>query len=187
MFEIIRSDIKRFQRHPHDNLTGELCFFVFTFGLHAVVVYRFGRWLLSLAGYPIYWLFLVLLFQIYMILSIVIRVFYDIHLDLSSDIGPGFYIGHFGGIRVGKCHIGSNCSIQQEVKLLPKEGGGLGPQIGSHVWIGAHAQIKGNVRIGDGATIGAGAFVTECVKANNLVLGNPARILGTNYDNSQIL
>ena len=186
MFEFIRVDLKRFHRLPYDNLTGRFCFFIFTYGLHAVVVYRFGRWLISLINYPLYWLFLLPLFPIYFILSIVIRIFYDIQLDLSSDIGPGFYIGHFGGIRVVKCQIGSHCSIQQEVKLQSTEKGALGPQVGSHVWIGAHAQVKGNVRIGDGATIGAGAFVVEDVKANNLVLGNPARILGS-YDNSQIL
>jgi len=47
--------------------------------------------------------------------------------------------------------------------------------------------IQGDITIGDGATIGAGAYVKEDVLPNSLVLGNPARVIQRDYDNSNFL
>ena len=47
--------------------------------------------------------------------------------------------------------------------------------------------ITGNVSIGDGATIGAGAHVSGDVPARALLMGNPARMMSRDYDNSAIL
>jgi acetyltransferase-like isoleucine patch superfamily enzyme len=46
------------------------------------------------------------------------------------------------------------------------------------VSIGAGAVILPGVRIGRGALVGAGAVVTKDVKANAIVVGNPAREIG---------
>ena len=157
------------------------------FGLQALLAYRLDSWLRSLRPVPFLWpLILVLTPQVW-ILSVYVRLAYDIHLDNSADIGMGLYIGHFGGIHVQKCSIGSNCSIQQEVRIGPLQKGGKGPEIGNGVWIGTHAIIEGEVRIGDGATIGAGTVVKEDVPEGCLLMGNPARILKRNYDNSCIM
>lgn len=52
--------------------------------------------------------------------------------------------------------------------------------IGRDAWIGAHAVILPGVRsIGDGAVVGAGAMVTRDVPPYAVVVGNPARIVGT--------
>ncbi len=52
--------------------------------------------------------------------------------------------------------------------------------VGREAWIGAHAIILPGVRsIGDGAVIGAAAVVTRDVPPHAIVVGNPARIVGT--------
>lgn len=187
MFENIRKDIQRHVKTTPKGLISSLESFINFYGLHALVVYRFGRWLLAKRSYPLCWPVLPLLVPVYWIMSAYVRLAYDIHLDPSAEIGAGLYIGHFGGIRVVKCRLGSHCAIQQEVRLQPEEGSLLGPQIGKRVWIGAHTLIQGNIMIGDGATIGAGACVKEDVLPNSLVLGNPARVIQRDYDNSNFL
>ncbi|MEN8263536.1 MAG: acyltransferase [Nitrospirota bacterium] len=49
--------------------------------------------------------------------------------------------------------------------------------IGERVWIGSGAIILPGVTIEDGAIVGAGSIVTKNVKANTIVVGNPARFL----------
>jgi acetyltransferase-like isoleucine patch superfamily enzyme len=47
------------------------------------------------------------------------------------------------------------------------------------VFIGARSLILKGVRIGRGAVIGAGSVVTRDVEAQNIVAGNPARVVGS--------
>jgi acetyltransferase-like isoleucine patch superfamily enzyme len=47
------------------------------------------------------------------------------------------------------------------------------------VFIGARALILKGVRIGRGAVVGAGSVVTRDVQAENIVAGNPARVVGS--------
>lgn len=54
--------------------------------------------------------------------------------------------------------------------------------IGSNVFIGADALILPNVQIGCDVVIGAGAVVSKDVPDNSIVVGNPARIIGTYTD-----
>jgi acetyltransferase-like isoleucine patch superfamily enzyme len=52
--------------------------------------------------------------------------------------------------------------------------------IEDNVWIGTHAVILPGIRIGRNAIIGAGTVVTKNVPANDIVIGIPARTIGTN-------
>ncbi len=184
MFKKIRADIVRYQRHDERN---PLRIIWESPGLKTTIIYRLGRWLQSIGMSPLRWPLFLLLSPVYLLLVTYMRIACDIILELSADIGPGFYIGHFGGIRIKDCYVGANCSIQQEVSLLPYEGKHSGPVVGNFVWIGTHVCLQGPISIGDRATIGAGAVVTQNVEANCLVLGNPARVLQRDYDNSSIL
>ena len=115
-----------------------------------------------------------------------IKKAYDISLDINAEIGAGFYIGHFGGIIVGPCTIGRNCSIQQHVKIVIDNENARIPEIGSNVWIGSHSTIVGS-KIGDHATISTGTYLKKDLLEKSLAAGNPGRVLVKEYDNSEIL
>jgi acetyltransferase-like isoleucine patch superfamily enzyme len=51
--------------------------------------------------------------------------------------------------------------------------------IGDHVFIGANATVNMGVTIGDHAVVGAGAVVTSDVEPYAIVVGVPARRVGT--------
>ena len=187
MFAHIRADVLRF--HRADTIPGIRDWLRLAgdnFGLQALFVYRFGHWLARLRQHLPGWLLAACLYPVYWLLVAFVRLAYGIRLEQSADIGPGFYVGHFGGIRVAHCQIGSRCAIQQHVNLGP-ETRGPGPTIGSGVWIGAHTTISSSVHIGDGATIAAGAIVNQDIPARCLVVGNPGRIIQRDYDNSAFL
>lgn len=108
------------------------------------------------------------------------RFRYGISIPFDTVIGPGFYIGHFGGIVVNAaCRIGRNCNISHGVTLGqtnrgPRQGV---PVIGNNVYIGPGAKIIGGVRVGDHAAIGANAVVTRDVPDRAVVAGAPARVI----------
>ncbi|HVN45919.1 MAG TPA: hypothetical protein VMT66_11875 [Steroidobacteraceae bacterium] len=160
--------------------------FVDSYGLQALFAYRLGRWLLRAARRPYLWPVLPVLWPIYYLLSRCVRVAYDIRLELSADIGPGFYIGHFGDVQVRGCRIGADCSIGHFTHIGPAATG-PGPVIGDRVWIGVHAQIVGSHRIGSDATVGAASVIQGDIPAGVLCLGNPARLVRRNYDNRLML
>jgi serine O-acetyltransferase len=160
--------------------------FANNYGLQALLAYRLGRWLLRVGPRFYLWPLLPVGWPVYYLLSRSVRVAYDIRLELTADIGPGFYIGHFGAIQVRRCRIGANCSIGH-LTVISSAADGRGPLIGDRVWIGAHARIVGPHRIGSDATVGAGTVIAGDISEGVLCLGNPARLVRRNYDNRQIL
>lgn len=163
----------------------------FSCGFHATAVYRLGQYLLTFGSSRIRYPVKILLQVAYGILNSAVKVLYGINIDRKAVIGEGFYIGHFGGISVGECSIGKNCSIHQQVRIvgLDTENPGSGTKIGDNVWIGAHSKIESDVIIEDNVTVGAGSVVKKgmIVKEKNLVMGNPARVIKRDYDNSNLL
>lgn len=188
MFDHIRADTLRVHRQTGPLRTLDLiCVLWRNYGLQALIIYRFGRWLSEVHDGFLTSILVLPLYPIYWILALGARKVYGIQLAQSADISPGLYIGHFGGIELRDCRIGAQCAIQQQVKLVPSDNGELGPTIGKGVWIGAHSKICGNVTVGDGATIGAGAIVIQNIPERCLVLGNPARVAQRDYDNQAFL
>lgn len=71
-------------------------------------------------------------------------------------------------------------------KIYADENNKYGCIIGNDVWIGYNATIMGGCTIGDGAIVAAGALVKENVEPYTIVAGQPARVIGTRFEDEQI-
>jgi serine O-acetyltransferase len=107
---------------------------------------------------------------------------YGISISYRTQIGSGFYIGHFGGIIVNqKVGIGRNCNLSHQVTLgVVNRGQRKGyPVIGDNVYIGPGAKVIGKVQIGNNVAIGANCVVTKDIPDNSVVVGIPGRIISS--------
>lgn len=89
-----------------------------------------------------------------------------------------------GGIEIGDGSlIGHNAVITTlNHDMLPSRRADMHPArvvLGKGVWFGSNVTVLPGVRIGDGAVVGAGALVTKDVPANAVVVGVPAKQVGT--------
>ncbi len=103
-----------------------------------------------------------------------------ISIPPETQIGSGFYIGHFGGIVVNdRSVIGKNCNISQGVTLgQANRGKNKGcPILGDNIYIGPGAKIVGAVTIGDNVAIGANCVVTKDIPDNSVVVGIPGKVI----------
>ncbi len=55
------------------------------------------------------------------------------------------------------------------------------------VWIGANVTILSGVNVGRGATIGAGSVCIKNVPPYAIVIGNPAKVVGFNYNPEEVI
>ncbi len=105
---------------------------------------------------------------------------YGITIPIDTAVGPGLYIGHFGGIVINdEARIGRNCNLLQGVTIgVINRGKRKGcPQIGDCVFIGPGAKVLGNINVGSNVAIGANAVVIDDVADGVAVAGVPARIV----------
>jgi serine O-acetyltransferase len=111
---------------------------------------------------------------------------YGISIPHNTAVGPGLYLGHFGGIVVHeKSAIGRNCNISHGVTLGQANRGRMKghPTIGDNVYIGPGAKIVGRVSVGNNVAIGANCVVTHDVPDNAVVVGVPGKVIS--LDGSQ--
>ena len=105
---------------------------------------------------------------------------YGFQIPTATEIGEGFYIGHFGTIVINqKAKIGNNCNIAHNVTIGQTNRGVLkgSPVIGNNVWIGTGTVIVGNIHIGSNVLIAPNSFVNVNVEDHSLVIGNPCKIV----------
>lgn len=115
-----------------------------------------------------------------------LKIKYGFDISYRTQIGKGFYIGHFGNIVIhGDAIIGENCNISQGMTIgISNYGAKKGvPTIGNNVFIGPNAGIFGNITIGNNVTIGANAVVTNSIPNNKTVL--PAQTIIIDKDLSE--
>jgi serine O-acetyltransferase len=108
---------------------------------------------------------------------------YGFQIPIQTNIGEGFYIGHFGTVVInGKVKIGKNCNIAHCTTIGQANRGKLKgyPTIGDYVWIGTGSVIVGNISIGNNVLIAPNTFVNIDVPDNSVVIGNPAKIIEKN-------
>jgi len=108
------------------------------------------------------------------------RFRYGFQISPTTSIGPGFHLGHFGGVVISPyATLGSNINISQGVTIGAENRGERkgAPTLEDRVWVGANAIIVGKVTIGTDALIAPGAFVNFDVPNKALVLGNPGKVV----------
>lgn len=86
------------------------------------------------------------------------------------DIGAGSLIGHNAVITT----LNHDLAPSRRADMHPAP-----VVIGRGVWFGANVTVLPGITIGDGAVIGAGAVVTKDVPAGAVVVGVPAKQVGT--------
>jgi serine O-acetyltransferase len=140
-------------------------------GVHAVVVYRFGQWarlqrrVLRCLLDPLYWT-----------CSVLVRIAWGISLPRSASIGPGLFIGHFGGITIShRAVLGRNCNLSQGITIgVSGHGARCGvPVIGDDVYIAPGACVFGKITIGNNVKIGANAVIYKDVPDNAVAVMDP--------------
>jgi serine O-acetyltransferase len=109
-----------------------------------------------------------------------------IAIPYTTQIGSGFYIGHFGGIIVSPdAIIGKNCNISQGVTLGRANRGKRkgSPVLGDNIYIGAGAKIIGGVKVGNNVAVGANCVLVDDVPDNAVVVGIPGKVIS--FDGSE--
>lgn len=108
------------------------------------------------------------------------QIKYGLNIPYTTQIGPGLFIGHHGGIVVNqKVIIGKNCNINHQVTIGIAYGGrhpGT-PVIGNNVFLGAGCKIFGGITIEDNVAVGANCVVTKSFATNAVLGGIPGKIL----------
>ena len=117
------------------------------------------------------------------------RFLTGIEIHPGAKIGKNLFIDHGMGVVIGETsEIGNNVTIYHMATL-----GGIAPSINSNqqrmvkrhptlndcVVVGSGAQILGPVVIGANAKVGANAVVTKDVPENAVMVGIPAKNVGT--------
>lgn len=117
------------------------------------------------------------------------RFLTGIEIHPKAQIGKNLFIDHGMGVVIGETSvIGNNVTIYQNVTL-----GGISPSINSNqqrmikrhptlkdnVVIGSGAQVLGPITIGTNSRVGSNAVVTKNVPDNAIMVGIPARQIGT--------
>ena len=120
------------------------------------------------------------------------RFLTGIEIHPRAKIGKNLFIDHGMGVVIGETsEIGDNVTIYHMVTL-----GGISPSINSNdqrgskrhptlmdnVVVGSGAQVLGPVVVGKNAKIGANAVVTKDVPENAVMVGIPAKNVGTATD-----
>ena len=100
-----------------------------------------------------------------------------IWISPKADIGPGLFIGHYGGVIIGAVRIGENCNIGHGVTIGRGRPGEARPTLGDRVMVAAGAKLLGPVDLGDDVLVGANAVVTRSFGDRTVLAGDPVRVL----------
>lgn len=176
MFDNFKADVGRLRRYGAGG--SALRLYLENQALWAILCYRAGHWLnarrwpfgikhLVMGGYHLWWKW--------------VEMATGISISPDCRIGPGLYIGHFGGIVLHTDVVmGRDCNLSQGVTLgLARKDGRWGvPTLGDRVYIAPGAKVVGPIHLADGTVVGANAVVTRSTEKDEVVAGVPARVIG---------
>ena len=137
-------------------------------GVHAIIIFRFGQWLMCQNL-----LVKILLFPFYHFQNDRMIGRWGISIQRKTKIDEGFYIGHHGGIFISSdAKIGKNVNISQDVTIgVAGKGENRGcPIIGDNVYIAPGAKLFGKIKIGNNVRVGANAVVHKDIPEGATVL-----------------
>ena len=140
-------------------------------GVHAVLVLRFGQW--SRRRHK---LLRVLFDPLYAVLDFFIQALWGIEIPRGAKIGPGLYIGHYGGITVSSIAVlGRNCNLSQNITIGVSGAGEKrgAPTLGDNVYVAPGARLVGKIKIGHNVKIGANAVIHKDLPDNAIAVLDP--------------
>ena len=175
MFENIRADLARYRWANRGSGTAvAVARSLLSYGFIATAVYRYGRWCRMVRPRVLSYPFKLL----YGLLATACELVFGIDISINCDIGPGLYIGHFGGILPPR---GPRPRLQRGAGVtIGFKGAGKSsrpPSIGNNVYIGTSAVIVGDIRIGNNVIVGANTTVVKDVPDGYKVVSAPARLI----------
>ena len=147
-------------------------------GLQAIAIHRAARWC-WMRGMKWFGRFI----------SHIGRLLTGIEIHPGATIGRRVFIDHGFGVVIGEtAEIGDDCTIYQGVTLggtsLAK-GAKRHPTLAPGVIVGAGAKILGAFTVGAGAKVGSNAVVIKEVPPGSTAVGNPARIIQKNENETE--
>lgn len=118
----------------------------------------------------------------------------DFKVDGRLELGAGVLLGPRCILSVLEhVVIGPGCLVAEQVSIrdhdhryrdpdvpIARQGYRIAPvHLGADVWLGAGAVVMPGVTLGDGCVVGAHAVVTRSHGAGSILVGAPARCIGT--------
>ena len=97
-------------------------------------------------------------------------------------VHPGVYIAHGQVVIDGFVEIHTGAVISPFASIGLRGGVQSGRRFGPNVIVGTGASVLGRLQVGAGAQIGANALVVGDVRESTIVVGVPARPLGSSDD-----
>lgn len=156
------SDIKADYKLLVETTSSSPLLALFNRGLHALALYRIGRFFLSLR-----------LSLLSLICARISQILYGIDIDSKAQIQGGVVIHHGDGIVIGKgAYISFGTKIYHQVTLGVKGSGKQDgfPHIGKYCILGAGAKILGPINVGNRSIVGANVVLLEDVEMDSIVL-----------------
>jgi len=166
MFDDVLTDIRRLTDQER-SMIGKIGVMLLHPGLHAVLLFRFSRWLhrhhmQTLA----------------LCISYINSVLTGAQISRHATIGRGFVIYHPQGTVIGATAvIGSNCTLVSGNVIGQLYGGDDRPTIGDDFYAGAGAKIFGKIQIGNHVRVGPNAVVTMSLPDGVTVAAAPSKII----------
>ena len=135
-------------------------------GILATALYRYGRWAHQQAGLKGRWCRL-----LHELARRPVEILTGISIEPTAHIGPGLYIGHFGGVIVGaRCVIGTKCNLGPDTLITSGRGDERrSPELGDRVNVSSGACVLGPIYVGDDVMVGVNVVVVADVPARTVL------------------
>jgi serine O-acetyltransferase len=164
MLEFARVDVRALTSQE-PRMVDKIGVVFFNLGLHAVLLYRAGRWFCLHRMQPVAY-----------VISYVSSLITGAQISPRAEIGKGLVIYHPQGIVIGaKSVIGDFCTLVHGNVIGQLYGGGDRPTIGDFFFAGTGAKILGRIRIGNRVQVGPNTVIINSLPDEVTVAATPAR------------